>query len=1038
MSIDTSSSRLIICKYGPTTSSEFTFTIQNTAEGVLIQADVVDEGKSFSNIPISGLPNPNVLQSIQKIVSFLQERAVDFINGKAIVFFADPLSTYQRWKEELKTEKNSQIKALLESRIFHLGSDNAVEKVQEGSPDPLQFRKNYVLLGDKYLQLGCLEEANSCYQKSLHDVYVLRDNHFLIASVHGSLGVVYKEMGDIERSLRFHKVTLQIGELLQNDLLIAKTHFNMGSAYMCLDDAVKALPHHQKHFNYAKKIQDQNEIKIAHNNMGTVWDTLGQFKKALDEYKEALALTQDLLARGDVYLNVGATYNNMGNYGNAISAYSSASDCYKKAGVKSGNVEGGLANVYSHLGEYGKALKYHQEALKIYREKKDLIKTALALANMGTVYDQLHSQKENQLSFSKRDSMDDLSLTYWNLAVESYKESLEIARKIGHVSCQCTAEVHLSESYFRVNKHDQTLDFLEQATRSLEHTVDPSVALAVYRLGGRIHLLINRFEEAKKCFDLCLKLAIEMKSPLSEGFAYYYLGIFEMTRKAFLEASKHFRASVTIFAEMQRKNTAEDVQKGISFFETIFYPYRFLEKMLLSDLRLKESKEIGESQSVIAPNPHEEILQISDSGRATALVNLLRKKHRLLESGDITFEEIQGLSMRWQTTLIVYSCDINNVNQGWCWIVSAQGQITYKDLDLSSIWKEMEFSSKRPSYLRGSLFLEESKESLRGAEQISEYLDWMNEVDPLRGKPNDLAQKKQNALKLWYNILIKPIEHFLPNREGDRLTIIPDSVIHQLPFEAFTNSNSRTLIDQFAVQTIPSMGTFLALEKLERKKSASRPIKKACIIANPEENLEGAGAEGEAARSFFSKPLFFNGKQATKAALIKNISSASHIHLACHGHHVDSQGNPFRKDTHSVFQGALSLADELFFAEDLMNVTLNADLVVLSACESGKGSLRREGVVGLPHAFLAAGASTVIATRWKIPDAKAKLIVESFYKFCFKETEQSRLAKEAGRPFGKVEALREAILVCKKQFPGQVQAWGGFFLTGLPDRIQSS
>jgi Uncharacterized protein conserved in bacteria len=475
-------------------------------------------------------------------------------------------------------------------------------------------------------------------------------------------------------------------------------------------------------------------------------------------------------------------------------------------------------------------------------------------------------------------------------------------------------------------------------------------------------------------------------------------------------------------------------KKGFLFLKLSFIPTVF-RKMLLSDLRLKESKQIGESQSVIDPNPHEEILQISDSGRATALVNILKKKHGLLELGEITFEEIQGLLTRWQTTLVVYSCDLKNVNQAWCWVVSSEGQITCKDLDLSFIWKEMEFASKRPSYLRGSLFLEESEESLRGSEQISDYLDWMNEEDPVRGESSEFSQKTQNALKLWYDILIKPIEPFLPNRAGDRLTIIPDSVIHQLPFEAFTNSNSLALIDQFAVQTIPSMGTFLALEKLERKKSASRPVNKACIIANPEENLKGAEAEGEEARKFFSKPLFFSGKQATKAALIKNISSASHIHLACHGHHVNCQGNAIRKDAHSVFQGALSLSDELFFAEDLMNVTLNADLAVLSACESGKGSLRREGVVGLPHAFLAAGASTVIATRWKIPDAKAKLIVESFYKFYFEETEQSKLAKAEGRPFGKVEALREAILVCKNQFAGQVQAWGGFFLIGLPDRI---
>jgi FOG: TPR repeat len=573
MAID--ASRSTVCKYGPSASSEFIFTIQNAAEGALVQADVVDEGKSFSNIAISGLTNGNVLQSVQKIVNFLKEGAVDFINGKVIVFFADPLSTYERWKEELKTEKNSQSRALLQSWISHLESDNAVKKVQGGSPDPLQFRKNYVLLGDKYLQLGYLEEADSCYQKSLHDVYVLKNNFFLIASIYGSLGVLYKEMGDIERSLRFHRVALQIGEVLKEGMLIAKTHSNMGAAYMCLDDATQALPHYQKHFNYVKKIQDQDQIRIAHHNIGGAQDTLGRFEEAIDEYKKALALTQDLLARGDIYLNLGATYNNMGQYRKAISAYDSASDCYEKAGVKSGNVEGGLANVYSHLGEYEKALKYHLEALKIFREKDALTKIAIALANMGTVYEQLLSQKKEQISLSKKGSMEDVSSTYCVKAIQSYQESLEMAKKIGHGSCQCTAAVHLSESYFRANKLDEALDFFGQAFESLRYTVDPSISLAVYRLGGHIYLSIERFEDAQKCFDQCLSLAIEMKSPLSQGSAYCYLGILDMKRNEFLDASKHFRASVKIFAEMQRKNTAEDVQKGVSFFETIFYPYRF-------------------------------------------------------------------------------------------------------------------------------------------------------------------------------------------------------------------------------------------------------------------------------------------------------------------------------------------------------------------------------------------------------------------------------------------------------------------------------
>ncbi len=59
--------------------------------------------------------------------------------------------------------------------------------------------------------------------------------------------------------------------------------------------------------------------------------------------------------------------------------------------------------------------------------------------------------------------------------------------------------------------------------------------------------------------------------------------------------------------------------------------------------------------------------------------------------------------------------------------------------------------------------------------------------------------------------------------------------------------------------------------------------------------------------------------------------------------------------------------------------------------------------------------------------------MNSFYEFHLKETDESREAKKAGRPFGKAEALRQAMLVAKKTYPANVQIWGSFFLQGLPD-----
>ncbi len=289
-------------------------------------------------------------------------------------------------------------------------------------------------------------------------------------------------------------------------------------------------------------------------------------------------------------------------------------------------------------------------------------------------------------------------------------------------------------------------------------------------------------------------------------------------------------------------------------------------------------------------------------------------------------------------------------------------------------------------------------------------------------------------MQLWYNALIAPIAHLLPERVGDRVTIIPDSLIHELPFGVFTDLEGKTLLDKYTLTTAPSIETLLRLEAINQRNAPIRDLTKACIAANPEKhrNLKGAEEEGKHAEKFFTKPALI-GDDVTKRALVEMLPSASLIHFACHGSMVDHLGNPVKKNIHSIFQGALSLSDEEFFADDLAGLSLNADVAILSACDSGKGTLCSEGVVGLCHAFLGAGVSSVIATRWKVPDTQIEPIVNAFYQFYFTETEQSKQAKEEGRPFGKAEALREAMLTVKQRYPANLQAWGSFFLQGLLD-----
>lgn len=1031
MTISSLISPLTIHKSGPNTL-EMTFTISGEPDKPSIQTCVKEEGQIFFDKTITTLPASSLVGSAQKIITFLQNSVIDFINEKIFIFLDDPLSTYNLWKEELAKKNSPEMHTLLQSRIAHLESDNAVARIQSIRGSSAESNQRYILLGDKYMELGFYEEANVCYQRSLRDIYILKDNLEVLGIAHGSLGVVYKEMGDESRSLRFHQVAFEVAKLLKNDLMAAKTHLNVGSAYMGLDKASEALVHFRQHFRYAKQHKNSDEMRCGYQNIGTALDTLGEFDKAIAEYKNALSLTKKPLDRGGLHINLGVTYNKMGLYQQALEAYHAAEKYYAQIGLKLGALFEGLANVYSNLGEYKKSLNYHQKALIIHEKENHLSHQALALANIGNVYELLGNLETQQAEYLRKDVKEEVYPPHWEDSVEAYLKSLEIAKRIGHKTCQSGAEMCLSKSYFVVGKIEESLEFFRQALQTQRTVQDPSIRIQLYQLGGKIHLCKGDFEPANICLQEALSIAQRHKILSSEGSLYLNLGILEMERERFAEAGCYFKQSIAIFSTMQNHNTSNDLQKGVSFFETTFHPYRLLEQVLLLDLQKKKENKIpGDCQTV----PLEEILAMSDVGRASALVNVLKKKHELEDVNELTFEEIQKLVKRWQTTLIIYSCDLSNINKGWCWILSPEGKIEIQMLDLEPIWKEMEFRSSRSSYLRNPNSLEDKTTLFRGATQISYVLDWLTEEsEPVRGEGGQSTGRKQHVLNLWYNTLIRPIEPFLPAKIGSRLTIIPDSVIHQLPFEAFMNSDKKALIDRFTIQMVPSIKTFSLLEEIEQKHKSTRKLGTACIIADPQMggSLKGALEEGQTVKKFFKTPLFFEGNDATKAALLKNISSAGYIHLACHGRHVSSNGTPIKKDIYSVFQGSLLLSDGELFADDVAEVSLNADLAILSACESGKGNLWKEGVVGLSHAFFAAGVSTVIATRWEVPDEQTKMMIDVFYRSYFGQTELAQEAQKQGNPFGKAEALREAILACKKKYPAKIQAWGGFFLSGLP------
>jgi CHAT domain-containing protein len=157
------------------------------------------------------------------------------------------------------------------------------------------------------------------------------------------------------------------------------------------------------------------------------------------------------------------------------------------------------------------------------------------------------------------------------------------------------------------------------------------------------------------------------------------------------------------------------------------------------------------------------------------------------------------------------------------------------------------------------------------------------------------------------------------------------------------------------------------------------------------------------------------GTQATESAVAKLMPKAQIIHLATHGLLGDFSDR--------VMPGAVVLAasgqdDGLLTANEIFEMKLKAELVVLSACQTGLGRITGDGVIGLSRSFFKAGVPSVIVSVWKVPDAPTAMLMTEFYKN-LQDTPD------------KAQALRNAMLTTMKKYP-EPGEWSAFNLIGEP------
>ncbi|VEP17578.1 TPR repeat-containing protein [Hyella patelloides LEGE 07179] len=625
------------------------------------------------------------------------------------------------------------------------------------------------------------------------------------------------------------------------------------------------------------------------------------------------------------------------------------------------------------LAQYEEALASFEQALRVANIPGDRVGKAKTLENLGRAYHALGDRRK---------------------ALKYYQQALGQLQSMGAWGQQVFVLNRLGVLAGDLGLNNRALEYLQQAEGTLSSSGGAGRVITLINLGN-YYSRQGDLEAATEYLTEAFNWARSNGDRIGETKALSSLGAIQLQSGKINEAIASLENSIEVFESLSPG--LRDRAK-ISLFDTQVRTYSLLQRAYITQQQ---------------PN---EALIVAERGRARAFIELLARRlsdkpHQDSIIAAPTIEEIKQVASDRNSTLITYSIitdDTDRESQLYMWVINPAGNIEFRQLDLTLLRNEYDISVANVS--------ESTNQTAGGGvdseQPVIENLE--NLIVAMRGDPTELSNqsdRKRVSTLNGYKILIEPIADLLPTNPEDKIIFIPQGMLFLVPFAALQNADGNYLIQQHTIQIAPSIQTLT----LNQSQANSQTIdsSQALIIGNPEPMPEDLfplpGTEEEAktiAQLLDVNPILKTA--ATETAIKEQITQAATIHFATHGLYNDVQG----------LQSSLALStidgDGFLTAEEILDLDLQAELVVLSACNTGRGKITGDGVVGLSRSFLAAGAQSAIASLWYVPDLSTATLMIEFYQ----NLEQTN---------DKAQALRQAMLTVMEQHPHPLN-WASFFL----------
>ena len=898
------------------------------------------------------------------------------------------------------------------------------------------------VLGIAYLSLGESKNAIDYFEKGLKIGNAIEDQS-RIASNTGNLGNAYYRLGEYQKAISFYNMGIEISSAIGDQSGIAVEYGNLGNAYYMLGEYKKAINYYEKEREIGYATGDQLGIASSTGSLGYAYHSLGEYHKSIDFFQKSLEISNAIGDQWGIASNTGGlgnAYRSLGEYQKAIGCYLKGLQISRACGDQSiiaANIVN-LGNAYLSLGEYQKAIDYCEEGLNICSAIGDQSGIAGNLGSLGNAYYEVgdyqkaidNFEKALEISNSIGDQLRiannnaNLVNAYQRLgeykkAMDYSKKGKEISSAIGHQYGIAILTANLGSTYLSIGENKKAIDCFEKCLQiSIAIKNQSGIALANRNLGNS-YLCLGECEKAIAFLMKGLEVSVRIGEVNSEslcrgsiGYLYFFEGQSKIEKP---EAFSIFQKAVTYLKESvycrDQIFLALDVdQNKISFTNEYFDRYVILMHCFINLQRIEAA------------------LLVIDLGKAKALLASMekRKKAKSNANVDLTWGTIDNNKEKMQTNEIQEFLDLKSNNLSVLlyafdkdkflniWFVNGEDDVkyfkksepleesifaclntlcshfganlnrdsTFSKLDLESAafgWQNVSDQSDRIEQAKAKF--DEARKQAKGDDNFAKS---KNTTSP-KHQSGEISNNTSTAvdfpadiLRKLFQVLIHPVKSLI---NGKKLIIVPHKFLFFVPFCSLLDENGCQVSHSYSIQITPSLHTLVS----SMTRSPDLSLNYALFVGNPTVNvsfrgefpkpLPSASEEVKYLAPLFEAAPLLEGK-ATKERVMEFIQGASIIHIAAHGEHQLGEillaPNPDAKEEPKEDSYLLK-------EQDIVNFDINARLVVLSCCYTGRGKISSEGVVELTRAFLVAGARAVLATLWPINDQGTIEFMKIFY-----------------------------------------------------------